>query len=278
MPIRDILLQLNSYPEPTPSWAIESAAYIAERLEAKLSIGLCEVKLPDVPNFLFEPVTYPREVIAAENEKSAQNALELRLKFEAALPEERTGETIRIECPALATPWQFAARSRLYDFLIVPVYGHRETVSIAEGLIFESGRPVLLLPPEGMAGHRFDDVVVAWDGSREAARALAEARPLLASARSVTVATVAGDKDLLGTAPAEEAVRHLSRHGIAAEEAEVPLEGGNAGEALTAFCKKRGADLLVMGAFGHTRAREFLLGGATRSVLKAPHLPVLMAH
>jgi nucleotide-binding universal stress UspA family protein len=278
MPIRDILLQLNSYPEPTPKWAIESAAYIAERLGAKLSIGLCEVHLPDVSNFLSELVIRSREVIAAENARSAQNALELRRAFDTFVPAERAGETIRIGCPALATTWQLAARARPYDFLIVPVYGHPETLSIAEGLIFESGRPVLLLPPEGMAGHRFDDVVVGWDGSRGAARALAEALDLLAAAESVTVATVTGDKDLVGTAPAEDVVRHLSRHGITAEAVDVPLGGENAGEALTSFCKKRGADLLVMGAFGHTRAREFLLGGATRSALKEPVLPVLMAH
>lgn len=278
MPIRDILLQLNSYPDPTPSWAMESAADISERLGAKLSIGLCEVYLPDVSNFLSEIVVRSREVIAAENAKSADNALHLRQKFAEIVPAQRAGDTIRIACPALATGWQLAARSRPYDFLIVPVYGHSETVSIAEGLIFESGRPVLLLPPEGMAGHRFNDVVIAWDGSRVAARALAEAMDLLASAQSVSVATVTGDKDLVGTAPAEDVVRHLSRHGIAAQAVDIPLDDGNAGEALTAFCKKHGADLLVMGAFGHTRAREFLLGGATRSALKHPGLPILMAH
>ncbi|RYE35826.1 MAG: universal stress protein, partial [Hyphomicrobiales bacterium] len=129
------MLQLNTYPEPTPGWAIESAAYICERLEAKLSIGMCEVKLPDVSNFFSEFLIKSREVIAAENEKSENNAFRLRQKFQSLVPPERRGETIRIECPALATPWQLAARSRLYDFIIVPVYGHRETISIAEGLI-----------------------------------------------------------------------------------------------------------------------------------------------
>jgi len=278
MPIRDILLQLNNYPEPTPSWAIESAAAIAERLEARLSIGLCEVQLPDVSNFLSELLVRSREVIATENDKSARNALALLRKFEAVVPAERAGETIRINCPALATGWQLAARSRPYDFLIVPIYGHPETRSIAEALIFESGRPVLLLPPEGMAEHRLDDVVVGWDGSRAAARALAEARDLLTLAKTVTVATVTDDKDLAGTAPSEDVVRHLSRHGVSAQAAQVPLAGGDAGEALTAFCRQRGANLLVMGAFGHTRARQFLLGGATRSIVANPGLMVLMAH
>jgi nucleotide-binding universal stress UspA family protein len=278
MPIRDILLQLNSYPEPTPSWAMESAACIAEDLGATLSIGLCEVRLPDVSHFLSELLVRSREVIAAENAKSAHNALQLRQAFGELVPAHRAGETIRIDCPALATAWQLAARSRTYDFLIAPVYGNSEKDSIAEGLIFESGRPVLLLPPKGIAGQRFDDVVVGWDGSRVAARALAEARDLLASAQSVTVATVTGEKNLVGTAPATDVIRHLSRHGITAEAVDVPLDGKNAGEALMSFCKLRRADLLVMGAFGHTKVREFLLGGATLSALRHPGLPILMAH
>lgn len=278
MPIRDILLQLNSYPEPTPSWALDSAAYIAERLGATLSIGLCEVRLPDVSNFVSELLIRSREVIAEENRRSADNALDLRGKFQELVPSERAGETIRIDCPALATGWQLAARSSTYDFTIVPFYGHSESSAIAEALIFDSGRPVLLLPPAGMAGHRFDDLVVAWDGSRGAARALAECMDFLGSARSVTVATVTGDKDMSGTAPAKDVVRHLARHGIFAVAVDVPREGRDAGEALSAFCMERGADLLVMGAFGHSRAREFLLGGATRSALDDPRLPILLAH
>jgi nucleotide-binding universal stress UspA family protein len=278
MAIRDILLQLTSYPEPTPSWSIDSAVYIAERLGAKLSIGLCEVHLPDVSNFFSQLLVRSRDVIEAENKKSAHNAHQLRQKFNATVSLEHAGETIVLDCPALATPWQLAARARLYDLSIVPMYGHAETRSIAEGLIFESGRPVLLLPSEGMAGHRFDEVVMGWDGSRAAARAMAEALSLCEQATSVIVATVVREKDLGETAPAADVVRHLARHGIDAKTAEVPLAEGNAGDALSAYCHQSGTDLLVMGAYGHVRAREFVLGGATRSVLQKPGLPIFMAH
>lgn len=278
MPIRDILLQLNSYPEPTPSWAVDSAAYIADRLGARLSIGMCEVHLPDVSSFLPQIIVSSRGVLEAENHKSSQNADNLRRRFETVVPAETAGEAITIHCPALATGWQLAARARVYDLTVVPVYGHLETRSIAEALIFESGRPVLLLPPEGMAGHRFEDVVIAWDGSRTAARALAEAIPLCEGASSVIVVTVAKDKELAGTADADDAVRHLARHGVEAMALEIDLEGANAGDALNAYCRRVGADLLVMGAYGHARVREFVFGGATRTVLTDPALPILLAH
>ncbi len=278
MPVRDILLQLNSYPEPTPSWAMDSAASMAERLGARLSIGLCEVRLPDVSTFLSQIIVRSRDLIEAENRKSAQNAAILRRRFGEVVPYEGVGETITIDCPALATGWQLAARARVYDLAVVPVYGHSETRSIAETLIFESGRPVMLLPPGAMAGHRFDDVVIAWDGSRTAARALAEAIPLCERASSVTVVTVIDDKELAGTADVVDAVRHLARHGIEAMALETELAGHNAGDALNTYCRKVGADLLVMGAYGHTRVREFVLGGATRTVLADPALPVLLAH
>jgi nucleotide-binding universal stress UspA family protein len=278
MPVRDILLQLNSYPEPTPSWAVDSAAYMAQRLGARLSVGLCEVHLPDLSGYFPQLIARSSDTVEEENRQSAHNAAALRRKFEAAVPPEQAGETIVIDCPALSTAWQLAAHARAYDLTIVPFYGHRETRAIAETLIFESARPVLLLPPEGMAGHRFDEVIIAWDGSRTAARALAAATSLCEQACSVTVLTVTNDKEFTGTAPAADVVRHLSRHGIQAMELEVELHGADAGDALNGYCRRVGADLLVMGAYGHTRVREFVLGGATRTVLSGPSLPILLAH
>lgn len=278
MSIRDILLQLNSYPERTPIWAIDSAVYLATRLDAKLSVGLCQVEIPDVSNYLSQRFVRSRDVIAAENSKSAENAVQLMLRFDEVVGPDRLGESIVISCPGLVTPWQLAAKARFYDLAIVPAYGHPETRSIVEGLAFESGRPVLLLPPEGAAGHRFDDVVIGWDGSRAAARALADALAFYERARSVTVATVTGDKNLPQAGEPSDAVRHLSRHGVAARLVEVPARGDDAGRALRSYCRENGADLLVMGAYGHTRAREFVLGGATRSILQDRGIPVLLSH
>jgi nucleotide-binding universal stress UspA family protein len=276
--IRDILLQMNSYPDRTPLWAIDSAVYLTERLDAKLSVGLCQVEIPDVSSYLSQLLVRSKEVIAAENQKSAENAVQIMLKFDEAVGPDRLGESMVFNCPALVTPWRLATKARLHDFTIVPMYGHPETRSLIEGLVFESGRPVLVLPPKGQAGHRFNDVVIGWDGSRAAARALADSLNFCERAASVTVVTVTGEKDLPGTELASEVLRHLARHDIAAEAVEVRLTEQDAGCALRAFCKEKGSDLLVMGAYGHSRIREFVLGGATRAILEQPGLPVLLSH
>jgi nucleotide-binding universal stress UspA family protein len=143
-----------------------------------------------------------------------------------------------------------------------------------------SGRPILVVPYAG----RFETVgrcvLIAWNVSREAARAVADAMPLLAAADVVTVLAVdpppgpGGDGDL----PGADIALHLGRHGVEAQiertvSADVPI-----GEVLLSRAADLGADLLVMGAYGHSRTRELLLGGATRSILASMTIPVLMSH
>lgn len=278
MQVRDILLQLNSYPEPTPLVAIEKAAALSERLGAKLSIGLCKVHIPKVSNWLANKLVRADEAIAAENHSSAENAQALLAQFASSVPAELRGEEIIIDCPGMITHWQLAVKARAYDLVVVPAYGHEETGAMTEGLAFETGRPVLLLPARDAGVPALANIVVGWDGSRVAARALADALPLCMQAQSVTVATVTGEKDLSRNLAAADVIRHLSLHGIAAQAVEVAAEGKDAGTALQAYCQQAGSDLLVMGAYGHSRAREFVLGGATRSVLSDPALPVLLSH
>ncbi len=277
MPLRDLLMQMNSYPESTPDWALEGAAALARSFGAKLSIGVCKVHIPPVSNWLANKLINADGMIAAENQRSAENAKELLKHFEATIDDSIKGEALLIECPGMVTHWQLASRARAYDLLVVPVYGHDQTVSMVEGLAFDTGRPVLLLTKENATG-AFDDVVVGWDGSRAAARALADALCICGEAKTVKIAVVSGEKDLSPGTPVADVLRHLKRHGIAAEAIEVMAEGRNAGEALQAYALEAGSDLLVMGAYGHSRVREFVLGGATRSVLEKPSLPIFLSH
>lgn len=276
MPLRDIILQMNSYPEPTPGWALESAAALARRYNASLSVGVCQVHLPPVSNWLANKLLNADGMIAAENHKSAEQAKALLASFESGLDDDAKGEALLVECPGTVTHWRLANRARAYDLLVVPVYGHDQTLAMAEGLAFETGRPILLLPQVAQTG--FDHVVIGWDGSRAAARALADALWLCAEAESVTIAAVVDDKDLSPGTPVADVLRHLRRHGIEASAVQIAADGRNAGEALQAYCTEAGRDLLVMGAYGHSRVREFVLGGATRSVLEHPALPVFLSH
>jgi nucleotide-binding universal stress UspA family protein len=277
MAIRDILLQANSYAEPTPRSAIGRAQAVAAVLEAKLSIGVCRVHIPPVSNWLANKLLHADQIIAEENRRSAEQAQSLAEQFTILVEEARRGEQIMVDCPGQVTHWTLATKARAYDLTIVPVHGHAATPAMAEGLAFDSGRPVLLLPADGPPV-KFDRVIVGWDGSRVAARALSDALPICHQARSVIVTTVTQDKDLGRGTPATDAARYLQRHGIEAEMADVPAEGRDAGTALQAHREQAGGDLLVMGAFGHSRAREFVLGGATRSVLDHATCPILLSH
>ncbi|WP_447952799.1 universal stress protein [Sphingopyxis chilensis] len=276
--MRDILLQVNSHPEPAPDWAIHQAARLAERLRASLSLGVCQVHIPQASNWLADTLLKIDRIIADENRKSAANADALAETFTAFIEPNLRGEIFVIDCPATITHWRFAVRARSYDLTIIPVYGHAQTAYFAEGVVFDTGRPMLLLPELQTPEPKFDRVAVAWDGSRLAARAVADAMPLLRPATSVMLVQVSGEKDLSRSAPASDALRNLKHHGVTAETTAVAIENDDAGTTLQSWCMRNGSDLLVMGAFGHSRAREFVLGGVTRSILENTKLPVLMSH
>lgn len=278
MAARDILLQLTSYPVPTPRWAIDAAGTLADSLEARVSAGLCQIYLPEVSNWVANKLTHADDAIAAENRKSKEWANELLAAFAAHIPEARRGAETLIECSSLISPRDLAQWARTRDLTVVPAGDGLDWSYMAEGLVFESGRPVLLLPQPNGSAHRFRSIAIGWDGSRAAARALADALPLLSAADAVELLVITGDKELPAAAGGSEAQRHLATHGISAGIRTIEAQRRDAGTALCEEALALGCDLLVMGAFGHSRVREFVLGGATQSVLDDVRLPVLLSH
>lgn len=277
MPLRDIMVQMNSHPEPTPDWALHNAAALARTFGARLSVGVCQVHIPPVSNWLADMLVNANDLIIAENHKSAAHARTLLENFQGSVEKEVRGEALLVQCSSMVTHWQLARHARAYDLIVVPVYGHEQSIPVTEGLVFDAGRPVLLLTREASEG-TFDHVVVGWDGSRASARALSDALYICRRAKSVKIASVTGDKDLASGTSVADVLRHLERHGIAAEAVTIPSDGRNAGDALQAYCREAGSSLLVMGAYGQSRIREFVLGGATRSVIEQPTLPVFLSH
>jgi len=150
-------------------------------------------------------------------------------------------------------------------------------LDLAESLVLESGTPLLLIPYAG----RFDSIgqraLVAWNGSRESARALRDALPLLERAQQVTVLALNPDQNH-GDIPGADISLHLARHGVRAEAQHLTARDIDAGDMLLSCAADDSADLLVMGAYGQPRFRELILGGATRLVLAQMTLPVLMSH
>jgi nucleotide-binding universal stress UspA family protein len=145
--------------------------------------------------------------------------------------------------------------------------------------MFGSGRPTLILPQKPRSRpFELGTVAVAWDFSRAAARAVSDAMPLLEKAKRVRVVTVLNEKRLDRKHSAEELSKNLSRHGIDVVLDGVDAQGRPIGAVLEAYVASHDVDLLVMGAYGHSRLREFVLGGATNSLLSKPPLPILFSH
>ncbi len=152
--------------------------------------------------------------------------------------------------------------------------------ALIEQLLFDSGRPVLLVPYAGTFRTTGHNVLVGWNGSREAARAVGDAMPFLAEAKSVTVLSVTpgrGDGEEERVAAADLTL-HLARHGITAVAAHTTADSISEGDALLNYASDSGCDLLVMGGYGHSRLREIVMGGVTRSLLRHMTIPILMSH
>jgi nucleotide-binding universal stress UspA family protein len=148
-----------------------------------------------------------------------------------------------------------------------------------EELALGSGRPVIVVPYIG-GPHDFGRrVVIAWNGGREAARAVGDAMPLLREAQSVWVVSINAEEEKDGhEGPAAELVRHLADHGIKAEPQPLRSKEISAADLLLSRIADLGADSLVMGCFGHSRLREIVLGGMTRDILRHMTVPVLLSH
>jgi len=279
MAFKDILLALTSYPEPTPVSVVEDAVSVAAVLGAHLAALSCEARVQVPGHFLSGSFANIPGIIAAEAEKSGKNAKDLLAAFDAAA--ERSGilhETILEKCTTFEVPDLLVDYARIRDLTIVPVHESYDQW-YAEAVIFGSGRPTLVVP-ESPRSRPFSlrTVAVAWDFSRAAARAVSDAFPLLEIAKRVRVVTIVNEKVLDTKRSAEELAKNLARHGIDVVLDKVDAKGKPIGEVIEAYALSHVVDVLVMGAYGHSRLREFILGGATKSLLSKPPLPILFSH
>jgi nucleotide-binding universal stress UspA family protein len=153
----------------------------------------------------------------------------------------------------------------------------RESDILPEVMVFGAGRPVLMVPRHGKFAQTGQNVLIAWKRTRESTRAVHDALPLLKRAKAVRVMEVNPTKGDTHIAGADIAL-HLARHGVKAEVSSTVADDIDVGNAVLSRAADLGADLLVMGAYGHSRLREFVFGGVTREILRHMTLPVLMSH
>jgi len=282
MSIKDVMLALTTYPRATATAAVDYAVAFAEFMNCRMAAFVADIKM-DVPRSVFgNSLLNVSGMVAAEIRKSKDNARALLAAFDAEADKRGVAhETIHETASTARIGALMAEYARLKDLTIVPISTDDDDVNewYAETIAFRSGRPVLVVP-ENLAqpGFKLDSVAVAWDYSRTAARAVADAIPLLQRAKSVRIVTVTHEKVFDASRATYELATHLSRHGVSVTVDEIDAAGRDIGTVLTQFVVANKIDLLVMGAYGHSRLREFILGGATKSMMAKPPVPVFLSH
>jgi len=281
MVLNDILLHIDSYPEPTPLAAIDRAVGFAAELGGQITALAVQIEIPVRSNRVADHLIGLSRLAREEEAKSRDACLTSLEHFAAKAKAAGVFRQSLLEKAGLYDLADHVARrARTRDFCIVPLAGRFDgQQEVAQSVIFSSGRPVLAFAADvAVAPPRSGVVVVAWDGGRCAARAMADALPILSRAREVRVLTVLNEKPTLSAKAGTEAVRHLKAHDIEATVDEVDAAGDPIGLVLDRYLRRAAPDLLVMGAYGHSRLREFVLGGATAHLLHDPLVPVFMSH
>lgn len=279
--INNLLLLLTSFPVPTERRAIEAAVHLAGTLKSSVSALAFEMDIQS-PIGLYADPLHVSGILAADSSKSAANARDLLDSFEAIAAEAGVQhDRTLLRAKPVDIPERLAEEARFHDISIVSL---KDTdgpgQDVAEQLIFESGHPVLLLPCSDRSepSAALDNIAIAWDFSRPATRAVADALPLLRRAKRVRVFTVVDDKAIRKSATAGDLAWYLTRHNVTATLEDARAHGRAIGEVLNAYVREHGIDLLVMGGYGHSRMREFILGGATKSVLLNPATWTFISH
>ena|SRR6516162_4770023 len=275
--VKDVVVNLTGgHPQ---DFAADFAISLAAGFSAHIA-GVAFIYEPIIPGDMLGGIpTDLIEVQREENRKTAEAAVD---RFEAAAKAAAVSAETRVVDASLAGAADLFGRiARRFDMAVVGQARREQGASeelLIEGALFGSGRPVVVVPYTQQEGLRLDRILICWDGSRPAARAIADAIPLLSRAKTVDIVVVIGERDKSGEITGRNMRRHLARHGIETEIKHITASGGVAQNAILAHAAETGATFIVMGGYGHSRLREFILGGVTRSILKSMPVPVLMSH
>lgn len=279
MALKDLLVLVDHARQSVER--ITVAALLAERHDAHLA-GLFTIAPPDVPVYIAGQM--PSDVMELQRSTARALADEAAAAFDAQM--RRSGLEGRSEWRVLeGDPTMVATlHGRVADLIVAgqfdPSGEQAGPVIRPEDLVLGTGRPVLIVPHSGSFETVGERAIVAWNGSREVARAVNDALPLLRMAEKVVVvaANPSPISDQLGEDPGADIALHLARHGVAVETSLAYGEDIDPGDLLLNAVVDYSADLIVMGGYGRSRLRETLLGGVTRHILQHMTVPVLMSH
>jgi nucleotide-binding universal stress UspA family protein len=277
--LKDVLVNLSVAEGRNP--ACDYAISLANAFNAHLE-GVAIAYNPAIPAIAGGCEVMLPGWIEEERDKAAERAKAAAAQFEASARRERlSAESRVINATVGNAPHIFAEIARGFDLSLVQQNDpeqppHESSILIAA--LFESGRPVLIVPYIQRDGLRLNRVMLCWDGSRNAARAIADAQPFLARAKAIELVTVISPDIESDETRAAEIARHLARHHLKVEVKSVLAAELDVPNALLSHAADSSADFIVMGGYGHSRMREFILGGATRGILATMTVPTLMSH
>jgi len=275
--LKDLIVNLDVH--ASQNIAAEFAISVARTFQAHLSaVGFAYE--PTIPGSLFDHGAV--ELIERQRQRWETAARAAIGRFEEAA----RGSALSVESHLVKSgngrdAETFACLARRFD-LAVLTQAEPEKASaralIIEAALFDSGRPVLVVPYVQREGLKLGRVIVCWDGSRTAARALGDAMPFLERAQNVQVVIVASEPGKSDEIPGADIAHHLARHRLKVELKQIVVRDLDVASTILSHAADAGADFIVMGGYGHSRLREFVLGGATRGILGAMTVPTLMSH
>ena len=278
--IKDIVVNLSVREgrKPTADYAVS----VASALEAHIT-GIAfayDVNIP-TSELGYNPggTSDVTDALRRDNETAAKATLDL---FAAAAARAGVSAEPRMLRASLDNAGdQFSRIARRFDLAIVGQTqpdGSAAEAIISESTLFGSGRPMVVAPYIQKAPFKLDRVMVCWDGSRPAARAIADAMPLLERAGSIEVVMIANERGKRAEIEGADIGQHLARHGLKVEVNRITRDNLDVANVLLSHCADSDANFIVMGGYGHSRLREFVLGGVTRTVLHSMTVPALMSH
>lgn len=275
--IKDILTTLPT--SDARPFALDYSVSVARTFEAHL-VGVAFVQDLAISGSVFDGATavvldnYHREV------EAAARVAEVRFD-ETRRREGLSAESIVFDAGPIGVTDLLGRAARRFDLTILPQAspeGNGLEEAMIEAALFGSGRPVLVVPYFQESGLKLDRILVCWDGSHNATRAIADAMPFLKRAKDVEVVTVTADGKDDDDIPGMGIAHHLSRHGVNVEVRNIVAHDQDVATRIRSHAAQQSADLIVMGGYGHSRLREFFLGGATREILQSTIVPTLMSH
>jgi nucleotide-binding universal stress UspA family protein len=209
--------------------------------------------------------------------RAHEGYIDQKANLEARLARASPAMLVRsVAVPSSLARTRAGVEGRYADVVVIAKPDNGVRQAIFEGALFGSGRPVIVAPLDWRKGALGRNIAVGWNGAREAARALQDAGPLLEQADRITIITV--DAKSHRSSHGADIAAHLARRGLKPEVRNVDARGREEGKALLDECAASGADLLVLGGYGHPRMQEVAFGGVTREVLRSSSIPLFMSH